>query len=171
MEYETYQTTTSMSAAEAAVFGSVFLVFGSIMLILVIVMIVAMWKIFAKAGEPGWKAIVPIYNSWVFLKLGNQAGWWALVALIPLVNIVAVVFLAIAAYNIGLKLGKQGWWVILYILVPFIWALILAFDSSKWQGNAPGVIANPVGDQPSTPLETAQDSDEVTRETKPPVQL
>ena len=60
MEYEMYQTTTSMSAAEAAALGGVFLVFGSIMLIIIIVMIVAMWKIFAKAGEPGWKALIPV---------------------------------------------------------------------------------------------------------------
>lgn len=165
MEYETtYQTTSSsMSAAEAAALGSVFMIFGLIALVCIVISVVAMWKLFTKAGEPGWKALVPVYNAWTFLRLGDQAGWWALVALIPLVNIVAVVFMAIAAYNIGLKLGKEGWYVVLYILVPIVWMLILAFDKSTWSNKAAGVVPSPVdrGEAPTfvPPADNAETKD------------
>lgn len=109
MEYGTYETTTTLSSGEATILGGMTLFIVGLSLLFAIIAIVGMWKLFTKAGEPGWKAIVPIYNSWTFLKLGNQAGWWSLVALIPIVGLVSIVFMAIAAYNIGQKLGKESW--------------------------------------------------------------
>lgn len=170
MEYET-TSDAAMSAAGMAALSGFFVIFGLIVLAAALVAIIAMWKLFTKAGEPGWKALIPIYNSWVFLRLGDQAGWWALVALIPLVNIVAVVFMAIAAYNIGLKLGKEGWYVVLYVLVPIIWMLILAFDKSTWNTKATGVVPSPVGSDdapafvpPAASGDTKEPKDEVTKE-------
>ncbi|MBH1980596.1 hypothetical protein I8H83_02230 [Candidatus Saccharibacteria bacterium] len=178
MEYNTtYETTTtSMSSGEAAALGGIFLVFGLIAIVALVVAIVAMWKLFTKAGEPGWKALVPVYNSWVFLRLGDQAGWWALVALIPFLNIVAIVFMAIAAYNISLKLGKEGWYVVLYVLVPIIWILILAFDKSTWKNQVAGTVPSPLGAAPVetpayTPPTTTDTDSAPETETKPPTIL
>lgn len=161
------------SAANIAIFG----IGALVVLAIMIIAIVAVWKLFAKAGEPGWKALIPIYNNWVFLRLGNQAGWWALVGLIPFVGIISYVFTAIAAYNIGLKLQKEGWWVILYILVPGIWFLILAFDKSRWADDTTGIVPSPVtGGHESAPAyvppETTTDTDSAEEPaTKPPLQL
>lgn len=172
MEYETYETTTTLSAGEATILGGMTLFIVGLSLLFAIIAIVGMWKLFTKAGEPGWKAIVPVYNAWTFLKLGNQAGWWSLVALIPIVGLVSIVFMAIAAYNIGQKLGKESWWVVLYILLPIIWILVLAFDSSKWEEKAPGIIADPVAPaSPAQPVETATDTDKTPVETQAPTQL
>lgn len=91
-------------------------------------------KIFTKAGVPAWKAWVPVYNSWVTLELGGQQGFWAVLALVPVVNIVSVVFLYIAMYNIGLKLGKEGAFVLLAIFLPLVWYIWLAVDGSTWKG-------------------------------------
>jgi len=91
-------------------------------------------KIFTKAGVPAWKAWVPVYNSWVTLELGGQQGFWAVLALVPVVNIVSVVFLYIAMYNIGLKLGKEGTFVLLAIFLPLVWYIWLAVDGSTWKG-------------------------------------
>lgn len=90
-------------------------------------------RIFQKAGIEAWKAWVPIYNYWVLLELGRQPGWIAVLILVPLANVVAAVFMAIAAYKISIGFGKDGMWVLVYIFVPFIWLLIFAFDSSRWQ--------------------------------------
>jgi hypothetical protein len=89
-------------------------------------------RIFKKAGIPGWIAWVPFYNSWKTLELGGQQGFWAVLAILPLVNYVSLVFTYIAMYHIGLRLGKSGAWVVLAIFVPIVWYGILAFDSSKW---------------------------------------
>ncbi len=142
---------TAVSAAAGAAFLSIFGIFLLVALAIYIVSVIAMWKLFTKAGEAGWKSLIPVYNMWVFLRLGDQAGWWALVALIPLVNIVSIVFMAIAAYNIGLKLGKEGWYVVLYLFVPVIWMLILGFDKSTWKQTAPGAIPSPVESGNATP--------------------
>ena len=80
---QTLTTTNNLTTAEAAAGGAVlggmfgaFAVFGIAFFIL---MVVAMWKIFAKAGEPGWKAIIPIYNVYIYFKIAGMKNWfWAL---------------------------------------------------------------------------------------------
>lgn len=90
-------------------------------------------RIFNKAGVPGWKAWVPVYNGWIMLELGGQQGFWAVLALVPIVNIVAAVFMYIAMYNIGLRLGKEGAFVLLAIILPLVWFIWLAVDNSTWK--------------------------------------
>jgi hypothetical protein len=89
--------------------------------------------VFRKVGIRRWKAWVPVYNSWVFLELGGQQGWLAILALIPIANIVAFVFMCIAAYNVGLAFAKEGAWVVLYVFLPWLWLAIVGFDSSRWE--------------------------------------
>lgn len=162
---------STMTAGEEMFFGTFIMALFFIMLAIAIASLVAMWRLFEKAGEAGWKAIVPVYNSWVFLRLGNQPGWLILLAFIPVVQLVTVVFLAIAAYNIGLKLAKPSWYVILYLFLPVVWLLILAFDSSVWNARAAGVVTS--SDEPhSPPVFTPRTSDTATTpETKPPAEL
>lgn len=180
MNYETtYQTTTTgMSSAEAATLSGMLLFFGIFALAIYLLTAVAMWRLFTKAGEAGWKSLIPVYNSWVFLRMGDQASWWAIVGLVPVVGIVGYVFMAIAAYNIGLKLQKEAWWVILYIIVPIIWLYILAFDKSTWKATAAGTIDSPVSTGSDTakpayvPAEKTADTNSTEEPaTKPPVQL
>ncbi len=126
------------SAGDTAVAASVFVTFAIIALLCTIGAYVAMafglMGIFKKAGVEGWIAWVPFYNNWKLLEIGGQQGFWAVLAIIPFVNIVSAVFMIIAMYHVGLKLGKSGVFVLLAIFFPIIWALILGFDSSKWQG-------------------------------------
>lgn len=99
--------------------------------ILAIVGIVAMWKLFMKAGQPGWAAIIPIYNIIVFLKIINRPWWWLLLMLIPLVN---VVILIIVTFNLGKSFGKSGVWsFFLLLILSVIGYLILAFGKSEYK--------------------------------------
>jgi hypothetical protein len=154
--YSDYTTTAANSNPEAAMaFLGVVLVIG---LILYAVFSFFLGKIFKKAGEDAWKAWVPIYGSWVFLELGGQKGWLALLflaGLIPFVgwigSLVATVFLCIAAYHIGKKLQKEDWFVVLYILVSPVWIIWLAMDGSTWEGAAPVAANAAPGYQPPAP--------------------
>lgn len=92
-----------------------------------------MGMIFKKASVEAWKAWVPVYNIWKFMQIGGQQGFWAVLMLIPVVNMVSLVFYYIAAYNIGLKLQKEGWFVLLAIFLPLVWLIWLALDKSTWQ--------------------------------------
>ena len=56
--------------------------------VLSVLMIAAMWKVFTKAGQPGWASIIPIYNLYIWCKIVGRPGWWILLMLIPLVNII-----------------------------------------------------------------------------------
>lgn len=127
-------------ATEAAAAGLV----GFILLIAFVFVLAAyalqaylLGRIFKKAGEKAWKAWVPVYNNWVTLELGGQQGWWAILALIPVLNIVSVVFMFIAMYHIGLKLRKDGAFVLIAIFLPLVWYAWLAFDGSTWKGKKP----------------------------------
>ena len=159
---ESYQMTQqNVQASDAAVAA---LAVGTIIFAIIITVVAyvlnafLLGRIFKKAGVEQWKAWVPVYNSWVMLELGDQKGWWAVLMLVPFVNIVALVFLIIAEYNIGLKLGKEGVFVLLAIFLPLVWLIWLAFDKSTWKGAKPAVVAT----------EAAPVKPEAT-ETKPPV--
>ena len=119
-------------------------------------------KVFKKAGVEAWKAWVPVYNSWVFLELGGQKGWLALLSLLSIIpfigwigGIVTYVFMCIAAYHIGRKLQKEDWFVVLYILVSPVWLIWLAVDDSKWKSEVPAVAAAPGYQPPTSPTPPA----------------
>lgn len=124
---------TADGVAAGIVLGGIFLFF--VFIFVLIAYVVGAWllgRIFKKAGEPQWIAWVPIYNSWKLLELGGQQGFWAVLALIPFVNIIAAIFLYIAMYHVGKKLGKEDWFVLFAIFLPVVWLVWLAFDDSKW---------------------------------------
>jgi len=64
-------------------------------LIVGIFMIVVMWKLFVKAGQPGWAAIIPFYNTYTLIKIAGKPGWWLLLYFIPFVNIVISIIVVV----------------------------------------------------------------------------
>ena len=60
----------------------------SLILALSLLVVVGMWKAFAKAGQPGWAVLIPIYNIYVMCKIAGRPGWWVFLFLVPLVNFV-----------------------------------------------------------------------------------
>ena len=98
-----------------------------------IFMLVAMWKIFTKAGKPGWAAIIPFYNIWVMLEMVGRPGWWLLLMLIPLVNVVIGIMVM---FDLAKSFGKQGGFAIGLILLPYIFFPILGFGKAQYVGPA-----------------------------------
>lgn len=96
-----------------------------------VLIIVALWKVYEKAGKPGWAAIIPIYNIWVLLEIIKKPWWWLLLLLIPIVNIVILI---IMIHNLSLKFGKGVGFTIGMILLPFIFIPILGFGDAKCKG-------------------------------------
>ena len=107
---------------------------GIIQLAVIVLIIVSMWKIFAKAGKPGWAAIVPIYNIVVMLQIARKPGWWVLLMFIPIVNLVVGIMAMIA---LGKNFGKGTGFVVGMILLPFIFYPMLAFGDAQYQPVAP----------------------------------
>ena len=100
-------------------------------IVICVLIIVSMWKIFVKAGEAGWKAIIPFYNLYIEYKLFWGKGWLFILTIIPIVNIV----LAIMLYNkMSKSFGHGVGFTIGLLLLPEIFLPILAFNSDEYTG-------------------------------------
>lgn len=135
-DYYTYGNSAASTADPATTQAILFFIFIMVIIGIIGYVVTAylLGRIFKKAGIEGWKAWVPIYNNWVMLEMGGQKGYWSVIALIPIVGIVSIVFNFIAMYHIGLNLGKEGAFVLLAIFLPLVWLIWLAVDKSTWQG-------------------------------------
>jgi len=87
------------------------------------------WKLFVKAGQFGWAAIIPIYNYYVMLKVVKRPGWWLLLFLIP---IVGFVFGIIVAIDIAKSFGKSGGYAVGIIFLPYIFLPMLGFGDAVY---------------------------------------
>jgi hypothetical protein len=112
----------------AGLFSGGFMLF---MLAFVVVVIIGWWKMFEKAGEPGWAAIIPIFNIIVLLKIAGRPVWWVVLYFIPLVNIVATIILAI---DIAKAFGQSAvFGFFLNFLLGGIGYLILGFGNYQYR--------------------------------------
>lgn len=102
-----------------------------IWLALMALSIVSMWFIFAKAGEPGWAAVVPFYNIFVLFKITWGNGWFMLLTLIPIANIVILI---ITSVYLGKVFNKSGGFIVGLVLLPSVFQPILAFGKSQFVG-------------------------------------
>jgi hypothetical protein len=122
-------TDDSGGAAAAAGGGFITIVY----LALVVLVIASMWKIFVKAGEPGWAAIIPIYNLVVLLKIAGRPIWWIVLCLIPFVNLIVFILISI---DVARKFGKGTGFGIGLALLGFIFYPMLAFSDAQYNAAA-----------------------------------
>ena len=127
------------------VFG-LFLVLAAIAF--AILVIVAQCKIFKKAGEAQWKALIPVYSTWVNTKIAGLAWWWFLI-IIALTTVVGtwtnvnwvftwgVCLVSFNySYNLAKKFGKTNGFAFLMTILPIIGIPILGFGSDKYDKGA-----------------------------------
>ncbi len=108
---------------------------GSILLIIFITVfyLYVYWRIFEKAGKPGWASLIPIYNTIVMLEIIGKPWWWLLLFLVPFVNIIIAVWM----YNLlSLSFGKGSGFTLGLIFLSFIFFPILAFSNAEYVGPA-----------------------------------
>lgn len=104
-------------------------------LLIALLIIVAMWKVFTKAGQPGWASIIPIYNLYIWCKIVGRPWWWILLMLIPFVNFIVAIILSI---DLAKSFGKGVGFGLGLALLGFIFWPILGFGSAQYQGPAAG---------------------------------
>lgn len=130
MDYNT-TTITTQSTNTSGILGAL-MAYSIIWLVLVVVAVVALWKIFTKAGEAGWKSIVPIYNTYILLKIIGRPWWWLLLLIIPFVNLVIAVIIAL---DLAKSFGKsEAFGIIGLFLFSIIGYMILGFGSAQYVG-------------------------------------
>jgi hypothetical protein len=115
---------------------------GGFLMVLLAILVVAFigwWKMFEKAGEPGWAAIVPIYNIFILLKIAGRPAWWLILFFIPVANLVAGIIVAI---DIAQAFGQSAMFgFFLNFLLGGIGYLILGFGNYQYRGRPAAMAA------------------------------
>lgn len=137
--YTTYNTMPNLEESfVSAVFGAIFGFVAAIWLfaiIITILTIIAFWKMFEKAGKPGWAAIVPIYNIVVLFQISGMNPWLVLLLFIPVVNFVAAPVLGIVmSFKLAKAFGKDIGWGFGLLFLNTIFILLLGFGKAEYVG-------------------------------------
>ncbi len=91
----------------------------------------SMWKVFVKAGQPGWAAIVPFVNLYFLTKIASRPAWWMVLLLVPVVNFFV---LAVLSIDVAKAFGKSAGFGVGLWLLGFVFYPILAFGSAEYHG-------------------------------------
>lgn len=125
------------SASDTAA-GAMLAILFLLLAAFVIAAIAGMWKMFEKAGQPGWAAIVPIYNTWVLAEIIGYPGWYGLfplLAIIPFLGSLAVLVIQILfAVKLAQAFGKGGGMIALLIFLAPIGYMVLGFGDADYVG-------------------------------------
>lgn len=117
--------------AVIAAFAGFYMIVMVISLVVSVVTIIAMWKLFTKAGEEGWKSLIPIYNGYMLFNIIYGQGWKYFLMMIPVLNsVVSIAYLIRMAQVYGKGIGFG----ILNVLFTPITMCILAFGDSYYEG-------------------------------------
>ena len=106
-----------------------------IYLAILVIVLAGCWKMFVKAGQPGWGILIPIYNAYLMIKIAGRPGWWLILMFIPLVNFIVGIVIAV---DIARNFGKGIGFVLGMIFLGFIFYPILGFGSAEYRPVAHG---------------------------------
>ncbi|AEV97530.1 hypothetical protein A4D02_30485 [Niastella koreensis] len=98
---------------------------------LIVFIYIVHWRIFEKAGRPGWEAIIPVYNTFIMMKIIGKPWWWILLLCIPFVNII---FAIIAVNMLSKSFGKDEGFTVGLLLLGIVFYPLLAFGDAKYIG-------------------------------------
>ena len=103
-----------------------------VMLVVAVFMVIALWKIYEKAGKPGWAAIVPIYDLVVMLEI-VKLDWWHILIML-FVPFASAVYAILIPIKLSKAFGKGTGFAVLAVLLPIVAYPILAFGDAKYEG-------------------------------------
>ncbi len=122
-----------MNDATSAAVAAGLIVYYVVFLAVMIVSLVGLWKVFVKAGKPGWGAIVPFYNTYCLFEMSFGTGWLFLLILVPCVGQVMMIIMWI---KLAQAFGKGAGFGIGILFLPFIFLPMLGFGDAQFIGSA-----------------------------------
>ncbi len=126
------QLTLAMGYGSEAQGGTTGMIFMAVWLVVCLTILAGIWKVFTKAGQPGWGVLVPIYNAYLMTKIAQRPAWWLILMFIPVVNIIAAVVLSM---DIAKHFGKGNGFGVGLAFLGFIFYPILGFGSAQYDGH------------------------------------
>lgn len=103
--------------------------FYLIVLSIYVLLVIAWWNIFQKAGEAGWKSLIPFYNTYILFQISWGNGWLFLLGFIPVISLVVTIIMNV---KLSRAFGHGTGFAIGLILIPNLFTLILGFDNSTY---------------------------------------
>ncbi len=100
-----------------------------VMLAILITVIAGIWRVYSKAGQPGWGVLIPIYNVYLMCKIAHRPGWWLLLMFVPIVNLIIAITLSI---GIARNFGKGAGFGLGLAFLGFIFYPILGFGGAQY---------------------------------------
>lgn len=139
--YSNYYYSTSALDSSSSVAGILGVIAGLGLFVWVlsmavtVLMIVSMWKVFTKAGKPGWASIIPVYNIVVLFQISGLSPWLLLLFIVPFINFIAIpVLMILLNVKLAKAFGKGGGFAVGLIFLNAIFMPILAFSDAEYQG-------------------------------------
>jgi hypothetical protein len=106
-------------------------------LAIVLMMIASIWKVFEKAGQPGWASLVPIYNIVIMLKITGKPTWWLALFFLPAANFVVMILIVVA---LAKSFGKGTGFGLGMLFFGFIFYPILGFGDARYTAPVLAVV-------------------------------
>lgn len=125
---EAQRSAMQQNSVRSAGMGLKFLL---ILLVISLLILVSMWVVFEKAGDAGWKSLIPIYNGYILMKISGNPGWWVILLLIPVVGIVINL---LAMLSLAGKFGRGALFGVGLCFLPMFFLPALAFGGSQYEG-------------------------------------
>jgi hypothetical protein len=146
------QVTYSYSSRSSTTTGSPLALFVIMLplFILLFIVVAGLWKVFKKAGKPGWAAIVPIYGTWVLFEITGYPAWLSLFSVVPFLNIISTVVTIMAYFKLAKLFGKSDLFGVMTVLFSFVCIPILGFGKAQFMGSpAAASFDNPMSFDPT----------------------
>jgi hypothetical protein len=135
-DYDSYNNYTSSDVA----LQTALLVWGVALVAIVVIAVLSylliaipLSALFRKTGVEPWKAWIPVYSTYTWLRLGGQNGNWAWFSFVPYGSIVSSIFLYIGMHRTGKAFGKDTGFLVLGIFLPWVWLFILGFGRDPYR--------------------------------------
>jgi len=100
-------------------------------LVVLVFLVIGLWKVFTKAGRPGWASIIPIYNVYILCQIAGKPGWWVVLWCIPIVNFVIAIIVMI---ELAKAFGKGAGFGLGLVFLSFIFIPLLGFGDAQYLG-------------------------------------
>ena len=111
--------------------GIGFIIAASVTGVILILLNLSWWMIFSKAGEAGWKVLVPFFNLFVLTKVLNKPVWWIVIYLLPLVGYILI------SIQVSQLFSKKILYAVGLIFIPFVFYPMLGLGKSQISGAQP----------------------------------
>ncbi len=150
MDYKELSTfdTSGIPAVDIGVIWIIGAIVAVISVLVFLLILFATWRIFSKAGRPGWYALIPIFNVYVMLQIVKKPTWLTLLFFIPYVQLIPQIIISI---ELGKAFGKSSAFSAIFILILPLGYFIIAFDDSKYLYGVNSNPPDPLVPPPVTP--------------------